>query len=119
MFGFQGFAVQGFSQATPSLDIQATTNVLTGAVGSLMRGAVESVAAAEGMDEIVTKPTLILAGEEGAEYVNFEPTMNEGEGRGGASIVFTGNVLSRDFIEDEALPMIKSALRKGGDIGIS
>lgn len=35
MFGFQGFAVQGFSQATPSLDIQATTNVLTGAVGSL------------------------------------------------------------------------------------
>ena len=35
MFGFQAFAVQGFSQATPSLDIQATTNVLTGAVGSL------------------------------------------------------------------------------------
>jgi hypothetical protein len=36
MFGFQAFAVQGFSQATPSLDVQVTTNVLTGAVGSLV-----------------------------------------------------------------------------------
>jgi len=74
--------------------------------------------AAEGMDEIVTEPTLILAGEEGAEYVNIEPTMNEGAGRGGANITITGNVLSRDFIEDEAVPMIREALRKGGDIGI-
>ena len=76
-------------------------------------------AAATGMDEIVTEPTLILAGEEGAEYVNIEPTQNEGAGMGGATVVFQGNVLSNDFIENEAVPMIKEALRKGGDLGIS
>ena len=27
--------------------------------------------------------------------------------------------LSKDFIEDEAIPLIKSALRKGGDLGIA
>lgn len=74
--------------------------------------------AEEGMNQIVTEPTLILAGEAGPEYVDIEPTVNEGEGRGGASIVFQGNVLSRDFIEDEAIPLIKDAIRKGGDIGI-
>jgi len=75
--------------------------------------------AAEGMNEVVTEPTLILAGEEGAEYVNIEPTQNEGAGMGGATVVFQGNVLSNDFIENEAVPMIKEALRKGGDLGIS
>ena len=70
------------------------------------------------MDEIVTEPTLIVAGEAGAEYVNIEPTTNEGANRGGSTIIFQGNVMSQDFIEDEAIPMIREALRKGGDIGI-
>ena len=61
---------------------------------------------------------MILAGEAGPEYVDIEPTTNEGAGRGGANIVFQGNVLSRDFIEDEAIPLIQDAIRKGGDIGI-
>ena len=75
---------------------------------------VASRAAAEGMNEIVTEPTLILAGEEGAEYVNIEPTQNEGEGMGnGSQIIFQGNVLSKDFIEDEAIPMIRDAVRRG------
>lgn len=88
-------------------------------LGKNLATTIKSIQAAEGFDGIVTEPTLILAGEEGAEYVDIEPTMNEGQGRGGASIVFTGNVLSKDFIEDEAVPMIRAALRKGGDIGIS
>ena len=95
-----------------------------GIIGSLFSGAVKEISgtafAAEGMNEIVTEPTMILAGEEGAEYVDIEPTTNEGAGRGGGvNISFTGNVLSSDFIENEALPLIKEALRKGGDIGIS
>tara|TARA_Y100001973_G_C5200388_1_gene337195 strand:- start:918 stop:3059 length:2142 start_codon:yes stop_codon:yes gene_type:complete len=87
-------------------------------VGSLMMQGIQSVkAAATGMDEVVTEPTLILAGEEGAEYVNIEPTQNEGAGMGGGGqIVFQGNVLSKDFIEDEAIPMIKEALRRGHSI---
>ena len=87
--------------------------------GLAQAAAVKSAAAAEGMDEIVTEPTLILAGEEGPEYVDIEPTTNEGAGRGGVNVTFSGNVLSRDFIEDEALPLIKEALRKGGSIGVS
>ena len=79
-----------------------------------------SMKAAEGMDEIVTEPTLILAGEAGAEYVDIEPLTNEGAGRkGGINITFSGNVMSQDFIENEAIPKIKEAIRKGGDIGIS
>ena len=86
----------------------------SGVVGSLMSQGIKSVAAAEGMDEVVTEPTLILAGEEGAEYVNIEPTQNEGAGMGGGGqIIFQGNVLSKDFIEDEAIPMIRDAVRRG------
>lgn len=86
----------------------------SGVVGSLMSQGIKSVAAAEGMNEVVTEPTLILAGEEGAEYVNIEPTQNEGAGMGnGSQIIFQGNVLSKDFIEDEAIPMIREAVRRG------
>ena len=35
---------------------------------------------------------------------------------GGVTVNFTGNVLSQDFIEDEAIPMIKEALRRGADL---
>tara|TARA_R100001443_G_scaffold33852_4_gene47722 strand:+ start:2414 stop:4231 length:1818 start_codon:yes stop_codon:yes gene_type:complete len=92
-----------------------------GVVGSLMQGAVKEmglVKAAEGFDGVVTEPTLFLAGEAGAEYVDIEPTNNEGANRGSGTVIFQGNVLSRDFIEDEAIPLIQDALRKGGDIGI-
>tara|TARA_R110002012_G_scaffold273978_1_gene460134 strand:+ start:4742 stop:6634 length:1893 start_codon:yes stop_codon:yes gene_type:complete len=75
--------------------------------------------AAEGMNEVVTEPTLILAGEAGAEYVNIEPTNNEGAGMGGANIVFQGNVMSDDFIIETAIPKIRKALQRGEDLGIS
>ena len=93
--------------------------VATGAAfGNLVGQTINSVTAAEGFDGVVTEPTLFLAGEQGAEYVDIEPTTNEGANRGGATIIFQGNVMSQDFIEDEAIPMIREALRKGGDIGI-
>jgi hypothetical protein len=42
-----------------------------------------------------------------------------GQANGGANITFTGNVLSDSFIEEEAIPKIKDAIRRGADIGIS
>ena len=39
-------------------------------------------------------------------------------GGGSVTINITGNVLSKDFIEDEAVPLLEEALRKGGTIGI-
>ena len=90
-------------------------------VGNLMAQTIQSISgakfAAEGMNEVVTEPTLIVAGEEGAEYVNIEPTQNEGAGMGGGSqIVFQGNVLSDRFIEEEAIPKIRDAIRRGHNI---
>ena len=45
--------------------------------------------------------------------------INQGGGAGGVNISFSGNVMSQDFIEDEAIPMIKEAIRRGADIGVS
>ena len=52
----------------------------------------------------------------GVEAMN---RINQGGGAGAVSINFTGNVMSQDFIEDEAIPMIKEAIRRGADIGVA
>ena len=44
--------------------------------------------------------------------------MNQGGG-GVVNVTFTGNVMSQDFIENEAIPQIKEAIRRGADIGVS
>ena len=50
----------------------------------------------------------------GAENLN---RMNRGGG-GAMNISFSGNVMSDDFLESEAIPKIKEAIRRGADIGI-
>jgi hypothetical protein len=52
----------------------------------------------------------------GVEAMN---RINQGGGSGAVNISFAGNVMSQDFIEDEAIPMIKEAIRRGADIGVS
>ena len=52
----------------------------------------------------------------GVETMN---RINQGGGGGSININFSGNVLSQDYIEDEAIPQIKEALRRGGDLGRS
>jgi hypothetical protein len=52
----------------------------------------------------------------GVEAMN---RINQGQGAGNVNISFAGNVMSQDFIEDEAIPMIKEAIRRGADIGVS
>ena len=44
--------------------------------------------------------------------------INQGQSQGNVQISFQGNILSKDFIEDEAIPQIKEALRRGEDIGV-
>ena len=51
----------------------------------------------------------------GVETLN---RLNEGGATSNIVINFSGNVLSDDYIEDEAIPKIKEALRRGGDIGV-
>ena len=46
--------------------------------------------------------------------------MNQtGQASGGVNVNFSGNVLSKRFIEKEAIPLIKNAIRRGADIGIT
>ena len=40
-------------------------------------------------------------------------------GSGSIVVNFSGNVLSQDFIENDAIPAIKQAVRRGADIGVS
>ena len=42
-------------------------------------------------------------------------------GMGGSpvNVSFSGNINSDDFIESEAIPKIKDAIRRGADIGVS
>ena len=51
----------------------------------------------------------------GVENLN---RMNQG-GSASVTVNFSGNVLSQSFIEDEAIPQIKEAIRRGADIGVS
>ena len=44
--------------------------------------------------------------------------INAGGTAGSINVNISGNVLSKDFIEDEAIPQIKEAIRRGADIGI-
>ena len=52
----------------------------------------------------------------GVEAMN---RINQGGGAGGIQINITGNVLSEEYTEDIIVPQIKTALRRGGDLGVS
>ena len=71
----------------------------------------------------------IIEAEEGEFIVNRDAVssvgvetmnrINRGGGASQVSVSFTGNVMSDDFIENEAIPKIKEAVRRGSDIGVS
>ena len=78
--------------------------------------------AATGMDEIVTKPTLILAGEAGAESVNITPLsrgIDAGGGGGSLTVNISGNVMSEEYVSGVLAEQIKEAIRRGTDFGVS
>ena len=52
----------------------------------------------------------------GVETMN---RINQGRGGGDVNVTFTGNVMSQDFIENEAIPQIRDAIKRGADIGVS
>ena len=73
-----------------------------------------------GMDRIVDKPTMILAGEAGAESVRITPLEGpnlEGPQESGQTfnILVEGNILSEEFVEEELSEKIAEAIRRGVD----
>ena len=98
------------------------------AVGAVTAASVAQINAqkfAKGGDFVTSGPQMIMVGDNpgGKERVQVTPLSSpnfEGpQGGGNISINFTGNVMSQDFIEDEAIPMIKEAIRRGADIGVA
>ncbi len=70
-----------------------------------------------GMNEVVDGATPIIAGEAGAELVQITPLEgpNANGPQGQGQIVITGNVLSKDFVEDELVEQLKESIRQGYD----
>ena len=80
---------------------------------------------AKGGDFVTSGPQMIMVGDNpgGRERVQVtplsSPNISGPQGGGGININFSGNVMSQDFIEQEAIPQIKEAIRRGADIGVS
>ena len=58
------------------------------------------------------------SGRERVEVTPLDAVGSPTAGGGGVNVTFSGNVMSEDFIENEAIPQIKEAIRRGADIGI-
>ena len=81
-------------------------------VGGQRHSAGGSMIEAERGEFVMSRKAVEAVGLEGMNRIN--------QGGGGAvNISFAGNVMSQDFIEDEAIPMIKEAIRRGADIGVA
>ena len=68
-----------------------------------------------GMDEMVSQPTLIMAGEAGPERVNITPASRPSseQGGGGMTINFLGPVTDREFVRDTIIPEIQKVSNLG------
>ena len=92
--------------------------------GSLMSSTVNAIPkfAATGMDEVVDSPTMIIAGEAGAENVQITPlegpNIDGPQGGGGVTVNISAPLLD-DTVIDEIIPRIREAVVRGEDIGIS
>lgn len=105
--------------------IAIPASIAVGALtGAAIGGLADNLKAAQyGMNEVVDQPTLILAGEAGAEQVSITPLESpniDGVQGGGASVVVnvSGNVLTSDFVEGELADNIREAVRRGTDFGM-
>ena len=84
-----------------------------GLVGGRMHSAGGTMIEAERGEFVMSRSAVNAVG---AETMN---RINAGGGAGNINISFAGNVMSDDFISEEAIPKIKEAIRRGADIGVS
>jgi hypothetical protein len=95
--GILGFATGASVAAAGAAQISTISNQIA-----------ELQAARFGMDEMLSKPTLILAGEAGPERVQVTPADRpSSKGGNGMTINFNGPVTNKEFIRDTVLPEIQ------------
>jgi|LULO01.1.fsa_nt_gb hypothetical protein len=129
---FQGFiinvitALQGVVLASKAVSEALTTTFIPGlgiggAIAALValeaaKAGVRSIRFAQyGMDEMVSQPTLIMAGEAGPERVQVTPTTRPSSqnGGGGITLNFNGPVTNKEFIRDTVIPEIQRVQNLG------
>ena len=93
----------------------ATINAQEYGAGGLVGGRLHS----QGGTPIIAERGEFVMSRNATEAIGIENLnrMNQG-GSGAINISFAGNVMSEDFIENEAIPKIKTAIRRGADIGV-
>ena len=110
------------AMVTATNSLTAKQIATTVAANSMAAGLLQAQRFAKGGEFITQKPELIMVGEAGREHVQITPIDRPPEralGSNPITINFSGNVMSQDFIENEAIPQIKEAIRRGADIGVS
>ena len=128
---FKGFiiqlisAMQGVVLASKAVS-EALTFTFTGPIG--IGAAIASLAALEaakagvrsikfaqfGIDEMVSQPTLIMAGEAGPERVQVTPKGRpSAETKNGLTINFLGPVTNKEFVRDTIIPEIQKVTKLG------
>lgn len=100
----------------------ATSAVLAAQASAVFERTVPKFA--EGGDFVTSGPQMIMVGDNagGQERVQVTPLSSpnvNGPQGGNVNVSFSGNVMSQDFIESQAIPQIKEAIRRGADIGIA
>ena len=112
-------ANKALASAAPPFNFISAAAVIAGGLANVAKissSIGDFKAAATGMNEVVNKPTLILAGEAGAESVNITPltaSQSQSATSGSLTINVSGNVMSPDYVEDVLADQIKEAVRKG------
>ena len=128
---FKGFiiqlisAMQGVVLASKAVS-EALTFTFTGPLGvgaalaslaalEIAKAGVRSIKFAQfGIDEMVSQPTLIMAGEAGPERVQVTPQGRpSAEAKGGVTINFLGPVTNKEFVRDTIIPEIQKVTKLG------
>ncbi len=104
--------VMGFANAAKIKSQEAPKFAYGGIVGGNRHSQGGTMIEAERGEYVVSRAGVEATGIEALNRIN------TGKGVGGVNITFQGNVMSKDFIEDEAIPQIKEAIRRGADIGV-
>ncbi len=120
-------AMQGVILASKAVS-EALTFTFAGPVGvgvalaslaalEVAKAGVRSIKFAQfGMDEMVSQPTLIMAGEAGPERVSITPASrpsSEKSDSGGMTINFLGPVTDKEFVRDTIIPEIQKVAKLG------
>ena len=89
--------------------------VMSGLFDGVVGAAKKMKFAQFGMDEMVSQPTLIMAGEAGPERVNITPASRPSSEQGGGetTINFLGPVTDKDFVRDTIIPEIRNVQNLG------